>query len=125
MPKADQPLGADRLPAPLRGEIWQARLPRAVGQHFAVILTRSALAVRFSAVSAVLLTTSDGPSSTHIQVDGADLGLPADLCRANCADVWRIERGQLTQRRAQLHPATLKKIDKAVMYYMGFADDPL
>jgi hypothetical protein len=55
---------------PLRGEVWDAEMPR-VGHHPVVVLTINPLLQRLSSTTAVLVTGKAGPRSTHVPL--ADL----------------------------------------------------
>jgi mRNA interferase MazF len=103
---------------PLRGEVWDARLP-AIGVHPVVILTINPMIVRLSSITVVVVTGTAGPAPTHIAL-GADAGLTRyDVSYANATDLHSIDRSRLRRRRGRLHPAELQRLEDAVRTYLG------
>ena len=80
-----------RIKDPLRGEVWDAHMPR-VGEHPFVILTINRMIIRLGSITAVLVTGSAGPSSTHIPL-GDEAGLTGyDESYANASDIHTIPK---------------------------------
>jgi mRNA interferase MazF len=102
----------------MRGEVWNARVP-VVGEHPFVILTINPMIARLGSVTAILVTGSEGPSSTHIPL-GREAGLTEyDESFANASDVHTIPKPRLRARRGRLHPAEMARIEDAVKTYLG------
>jgi mRNA interferase MazF len=103
---------------PLRGEVWDVRLPVA-GHHPAVILTINPMIGRLSSVTVVVITGTAGPAPTHIAL-GSEAGLTRyDVSFANATDVQSVDRSRLRRRRGRLHPAELQRLEGAVRTYLG------
>ncbi len=105
-------------PAPLRGEVWDVRLPQ-VGEHPAVVLSVNALNALLSAVTVAVVTGAEGASTTHVPL-GAEVGLTRyAVSFANAADLHSVDRARLRRRRGLLHPAELARLEDAVRLYLG------
>jgi mRNA interferase MazF len=103
---------------PLRGEVWDARLP-SVGEHPVVILTVNPLIARLSSVSVAVVTGTEGPDATHVLL-GADAGLtkyPASF--VNATDLHTISQARLRRRRGLLHPAELARVEEGIRLTLG------
>lgn len=59
---------------PMRGEVWDAQLPRGIGAHPVLILTVNAVGQKLSTVTVAMITGTEGPPSTHVRLDH-DAGL--------------------------------------------------
>lgn len=103
---------------PLRGEVWEAHLPR-IGDHRVVVLTISTLSPRLSAVTVALITGSEGPPSTHVPVDG-DSGLTGyDISYVNATDLHTVAKPRLHRRRGLLSPGEMTTLEDAIRLYLG------
>ena len=103
---------------PLRGEVWDAYVPRA-GEHPFVVLSVNSMIARLGSVTAVLVTGTAGPSATHIAL-GADAGLTGHAeSYANATDLHQVPKGSLRRRRGRLHPAEMAALEDAVRVYLG------
>jgi mRNA interferase MazF len=103
---------------PLRGDVWDTRLPRA-GDHPVVVLTINVLIPRLSAVTVVVITGTEGPGQTHIPLD-RESGLTGyAVSYANATDVHTIDKSRLRRRRGRLHPRELERLEEAVRLYLG------
>ena len=103
---------------PLRGDVWDARLPGS-GEHPVVILTINVLIPRLSAVTVAVVTGTEGPSQAHIPVD-AESGLTGyDISYVNATDLHSIDKSRLRRRRGRLHLGELTRLEEAVRTYLG------
>jgi mRNA interferase MazF len=103
---------------PLRGEVWDVRLPL-VGEHPAVVLTINPMIARLSAVTVAVITGTAGPAPTHIPLD-SEAGLTRyDVSYANATDLHSVDRSRLRRRRGRLHPAELQRLESAIRTYLG------
>jgi mRNA interferase MazF len=103
---------------PLRGDVWDAHLPRA-GEHPVVVLTINVLIPRLSAVTVTVITGTEGPALTHIALD-RDSGLTGyDVSYANATDLHTIDKSRLHHRRGRLNPDELATLEEAVRLYLG------
>lgn len=103
---------------PIRGEVWDARIPVA-GMHPVVVLTTNAMIGRLSSVTVAVVTGTPGPSPTHIALDG-EAGLTRyPISFVNATDLHTIARPALRRRRGRLHPAEQRRLDAAVVTYLG------
>jgi mRNA interferase MazF len=104
---------------PLRGEVWDARLPSPVGEHPVVILTTNALIPRLSAVTVAVITGTEGPPATHVRLD-QDAGLTGhDVSFVNATDLHTIDKPRLRRQRGRLNRVELDKVELAVTAYLG------
>jgi mRNA interferase MazF len=102
----------------LRGEVWDAHVPGA-GVHPVVVLTINPLLSKLSSVTVLVVTGTEGPSTTHIPL-GREAGLTKyDLSYANVTDVHTIAQVKLTRRRGALHPAEIARIENALRVTLG------
>jgi mRNA interferase MazF len=103
---------------PLRGEVWDVRIP-IVGEHPAVIMTINPMITRLSSVTVAVITGTAGPAPTHIPLD-AEAGLTRyDVSYVNATDLHSVDQGRLRKRRGRLHPAELQRLESAVRTYLG------
>lgn len=103
---------------PMRGEVWDATLPRA-GKHPVVVLSANIMTARLGSVAAVLVTGTSGPEATHIML-GADAGLTGHaVSYANVTDIYTIPKSALTRKRGLLHRAELSRLEEAIRLYLG------
>lgn len=99
---------------PLRGEIWDARFPAPVGPHPVVVLTSNALVPRLSALTCAVVTSTEGPATTHVPVDpdsGVGRRRPSWI---NATDLHAVPVSRLVRRRGRLAPDELARLEAAV-----------
>ena len=102
---------------PMRGEVWDARLPNPIGEHPVVVLTTNALISCLSVVA--LITGTEGPSSTHVRLD-RDTDLTGyDVSYVNATDLHSIANSRLRRQRGRLVLPELKSVESAVRDYLG------
>lgn len=103
---------------PLRGEVWQAHLPRA-GDHPVVVLTVSELIGRLSAVTVCVITGTEGPPSSHVRI-GPEAGLTGHAeSYINATDLHTVDKPRLHRRRGLLHPAEMSSLEDAIRLCLG------
>jgi mRNA interferase MazF len=103
---------------PLRGEVWDARLP-IVGEHPVAVLTINPLVTRLSSVTVAVITGTEGPAATHVALD-ASAGLTKyPESYVNATDLHTIAQASLRRRRRLLHPAELLRLEEAVRLVLG------
>ena len=103
---------------PLRGEVWDVRLP-GVGEHPAVVISINALNARLSSVVVVVVIGTEGPAPTHVPL-GRDAGLMRyDESYVNATDLHALDKGRLRRRRGLLHPVELARVENAIRVYLG------
>lgn len=103
---------------PLRGEVWDVRIP-VVGVHPGVVLTINPLIPRLSSVTIAVITGTPGPAPTHVPL-GAEAGLTRyDTSYVNATDLHTVDQSRLRRRRGRLHPAELQHLETAVRTYLG------
>jgi mRNA interferase MazF len=103
---------------PLRGEVWDTRLPR-IGDHPVVVLTVNALSQRLSAVTVAVITGTEGPPSTHVSVD-SDVGMTGhDMSYINATDLHTVDKPRLHRRRGLLSPGEMARLEDAIRLYLG------
>lgn len=102
----------------MRGDVWDAQLSQ-IGAHPVVVLTVNALVQRLGAVTVAVITGTEGPSSTHVQLD-RDAGLTGhEVSYANATDLHTVPKERLRKRRGRLHPAELTSLEGAIRAYLG------
>ena len=108
-------------PGPLRGEVWDAAMPR-VENHPVVILTINTLLQRLSATTVVLVTGTPGPRSTHIPL-GPDAGLTRyDESYAVATELHNVPLAALRTQRGRLSLGELRALEDAVRIAHGLLD---
>lgn len=108
-------------PEPLRGEVWDAQMPR-IGKHPVVILTINRLLQLLSSTTAVLVTGTAGPRATHIPL-GRDAGLSRyDESYAVATELHNVPLGALRRPRGRLSGAELRALEDAVRIAHGLVE---
>ena len=102
---------------PLRGDVWDARLPRA-GNHPVVVLTINVLIPRLSSVTVAIVTGTEGPVQTHIPVDSESGLTGCDVSYINATDLHSVDKSRLRHRRGRLHPRELARLEEAIRVYL-------
>lgn len=106
---------------PLRGEVWDAAMPR-VGDHPVVILTINGLLQRLSSTTAVLVTGTPGPRSTHILL-GSEAGLTRyDESYAVATELHNVPLAALRTQRGRLSLGEMRALEDAVRIAHGLLD---
>ncbi len=106
---------------PLRGEVWDAALARA-GSHPVVILTINALLQRLSSTTAVLVTGTPGPRSTHIPL-GGEAGLTRyPESYAVATELHNVPLWALRRRPGRLERSELRALEDAIRVVHGLLD---
>lgn len=106
---------------PLRGEVWDVHVPR-VGPHPFVILTTNVLLARLSSATAVLVTGTPGPRSTHV-VLGPDAGLTRyDESYAVATELHQVALAACRRQRGRLSPSEMRALEQAVRTAHGLLD---
>jgi mRNA interferase MazF len=96
-------------------------MPR-VGDHPVVVLTINALLQRLSATTAVLITGTPGPRSTHIPL-GPAAGLTRyDASYAVATELHNVPLSALRTHRGRLSLAELRALEDAVRIAHGLLD---
>ncbi len=99
--------------------MWDARLPRPIGDHPVVVLTTNALIPRLSAVTVALITGNAGPPSTHVRLD-RDAGLTGyDVSYINATDLHSVDKPRLRHQRGRLDLIELELVEEAVRAYLS------
>lgn len=103
---------------PLRGEVWDVQFPPPVGPRPAIVLTTNALITRLGAVTVAEVTSTAGPSWTHIEVP-PEVGLTGrDHSWVNVTGLHTVPTGRMHRRRGRLAPAELDRVGAAVRLYL-------
>lgn len=101
-----------------RGDVWDVQFPNPIGARPAVLLTTNVLINRLGAITVAEITGSEGPSSTHIEVD-AEAGLTGrDRSWVNTTGIHTVPKGKLRRRRGRLTPPQLRAVAHAVTLYL-------
>lgn len=99
---------------PLRGEVWDVHLPPPIGNHPVVVVMSNALIPRVSAISAVVITGTNGPAATHVALD-SDAGLTRyPMSWANAASVQAVPKSHFRKQRGRLSADELAQLDQAL-----------
>ncbi len=107
--------------APLRGEVWDAEMPR-VGQHPVVVLTINPLLQRLSSTTAVLVTGTAGPRSTHVPLD-RDAGLTRyGESYAVATELHNVPLADLVAHRGRLSAGELQALKEALRIAHGLVE---
>lgn len=107
-------------PPPFRGDVWDVEFPR-IGDHPAVALTTNALRGRISSVTVVLITGTEGPSATHVELDSS-VGLTRyPVSYANVTDVHTVPVARCRRFRGRLSDAEMAQLESALAVVLGFS----
>ena len=110
-----------RWTEPLRGEVWDAEMPR-VGDHPIVVLTMNRLLQVLSSTTGVLVTGAPGPRSTHIPL-GADAGLTRyGESYAVATELHNVPLVALRRQRGRLSSGELRSLEEAVRVAHGLTE---
>lgn len=110
-----------RWAEPLRGEVWDAEMPR-VGDHPVVVLTVNRLLQVLSSTTGVLVTWTPGPRSTHIPL-GPDAGLTRyGESYAVATELHNVPLAALRRQRGRLAPGELRALEDAVRVAHGLTE---
>lgn len=110
-----------RWAEPLRGEVWDAALPRA-GDHPVVVLTVNRLLQVLSSTTAVLVTGTPGPRSTHIPL-GPDAGLTRyPESYAVATELHDVPLAALRRSRGRLAAGELRALEDAIRVAHGLSE---
>jgi mRNA interferase MazF len=83
------------------------------------VLTVNPMIARLGSVTAALVTSTQGPTSTHIAV-GGEAGLSEHReSFVNATDLHTIPKPAFRRRRGRLHQAEMARIENAVLTYLG------
>jgi len=81
------------------------------------------LIARLGAVTIAEITGTEGPHSTHVEVD-VDAGLTGRLQSwVNVTGLHTVSKGKLRRRRGRLAPPELDRVAAAVRAYLDLDDD--
>lgn len=98
--------------------LWDVQFPPPVGSRPALVLTTNALLTRLSAVTLAEVTSTCGPTSTHVEV-GPEVGLTGrDRSWINVTGLHTVPHGRLRRRRGRLTPTELDQVGEAVRRYL-------
>jgi mRNA interferase MazF len=104
---------------PMRGEVWDAHVRDAGGIHPFVVLTINPMIVYLGSLTAVLVTGTPGPETSHVPLSG-EVGLTEyDESFANATDLHTIPKSKFRRKRGRLHLAELRRLEDAVRTYLG------
>ncbi|MGH3821224.1 MAG: type II toxin-antitoxin system PemK/MazF family toxin [Pseudonocardiaceae bacterium] len=105
-----------------RGDVWDVLFPQPVGARPCVVLTTNALITRLGAVTVAEITSTQGPSSTHIEVppEAGLIGRPRSW--VNVTGLHTVPKGKLRRRRGRLDPTELAHVATAVRDYLDLDD---
>lgn len=98
----------------MRGEIWDAFFPAPLGEHPVVVVTSNALIPRLGAITAVLVTGTEGPETTHVPLNGGAGVTKYALSWANTTDLHSVPRARFRRRRGLLSPAELQAVEHSL-----------
>lgn len=103
----------------MRGEVWDAHVRDAGGIHPFVVLTINPLIVRIGSLTAVLVTGTPGPETSHVPL-GREVGLiEYEESFANATDLHTIPKSKFRRKRGRLRLAELRRLEEAVRTYLG------
>ncbi len=105
-------------PPPFRGDVWDVSFPR-IGSHPAVALTTNALRGRLSSVTVVLITGTQGPTTTHVEL-GPSAGLTKyPVSYANVTDLHTVPVASCRTFRGRLAPREMELLEDSLALVLG------
>ena len=106
---------------PLRGEVWDVKLPQ-IGEHPAIVLTVHSVASRLAAVNVIVVTGTEGSPATHVSLS-AEAGLTRyPVSYANVVDIHTVAKSRFRRRRGLLAAAELARIEEAFQTCLGLQE---
>lgn len=111
---------------PLRGEVWEAAVPRA-GRHPVIVLSARTMLQDLRRTVVALVTGTEGPRTTHVPL-GPEAGLTR-YAESYCdlSTLWTLPVSALHTRRGRLSLAELGRVERTLADLLGLdlADDLL
>ena len=105
-------------PPPYRGDVWDVAFP-GIGGHPAVAVTTNALRGRLSSVTVVLVTGTEGPAMTHVELDES-VGLTRyPTSYANVTDLHTVPVTRCRRFRGRISVGELSKVESALALVLG------
>jgi mRNA interferase MazF len=95
---------------PLRGEIWDVRIPIVVEQP-AVVMTINPMISRLGSVTIAVITGTAGPAPIHVPLDAEAELTCYEVSHINATDLHSVDQSRLKRRRGRLHPAELQRLE--------------
>jgi mRNA interferase MazF len=84
-----------------------------------VVLTVNPMIARLGSVTAALVTSTEGPPSTHVAVRGEAGPSEHQGSFVNATDLHTIPKPALRRRRGRLHQTELARVENAIRTYLG------
>lgn len=106
-----------------RGDVWDVRFPAPIGLRPCVVLTTNALIGRLVAVTVAEITGTEGPGSTHVEVDPETGFSGRPRSWVNVTGLHTLPKGKLRRHRGRLSPVELGRVGTAVCAYLDLDDD--
>jgi mRNA-degrading endonuclease toxin of MazEF toxin-antitoxin module len=101
-----------------RGDVWDVQFPSLIGPRPCVVLTTNPLIGRLGAVTVAEVTGTEGPSTTHVEVDPSAGLTGRDRSWVSTTGLHTVPRGKLRRHRGRLTPNELRRVDEAVRLYL-------
>lgn len=101
-----------------RGDLWDVQLPSPIGPRPCVLLTTNALISRLNSVTVAEITSTQGPPSTHIELQ-TDSGLTGrEYSYVNTTALHTVPKGRLRNQHGRLSPTELTHLATAIRRYL-------
>ena len=97
-----------------RGEVWWANLPKPIGRHPVILLSRDEAYLVRSAVTVAEITTTIRDIPVEVPLDISD-GL-SKKCVANLDSIITIPKNLLESHITTLSPEKIEKINEAIKF---------
>jgi len=97
-----------------RGEVWWANLPKPIGRHPVVLLSRDEAYLVRSSVTVAEITTTIRDIPVEVPLDVSD-GL-SKKCVANLDSIITIPKNLLESHITTLSPKKVEKINEAIKF---------
>ena len=102
----------------LRGDVWEVQFPNPIGPRPCVVLTTNPLIGRLGAITVAEVTGTEGPASTHIEVDSAAGLTGRERSWVNATGLHTVSKGKMRRHRGRLTPTELRRVNGAVRLYL-------
>jgi mRNA-degrading endonuclease toxin of MazEF toxin-antitoxin module len=97
-----------------RGDVWDVHFPQPIGQRPCVVITTNPLIDRLAAVTILEITGTEGPPSTHVELDPV-VGLTGrDRSWVNATGIHTVPKAKLRKHRGRLSLVELRRVESAV-----------
>lgn len=106
-----------------RGDVWDVQFSPPIGARPCVVITTNPLIQRLASVTILEITGSEGPASTHVEVDPAAGLTGRGRSWVNATGIHTVPKAKLRKHRGRLSITELRRVDAAVRLTLDLDPD--